>query len=450
MSTSQALMALFSTDMRALGSDARSQLSPSAGDGEQFAGLLAAQLPEQLEEVLQQMSPEQLASLEHTALAADGNNLPLEWQDWLQQLPDEATPSADDALAVMGQWIQLLQQGDARSGATAVAENGAATVPGLTSSAPREPLGMPLMTEAETDGTLDGASAKRPLTDQGPGRESSREQGVDGGRLSLSNAVRQGNQVGGQAGAAVDPVATQAASQLNQSTHQINQSNQPVGVQQDIGSLLQRAATEPGPTAAALFGKLVEQMDGARGGRAEDAEVLDGINRVAAQSQAASAALTARPVIGAMQPDSVPFGHQSWGQNMVERVMWMSSQNLRSVEIQLDPAELGPLEIHIQNRGQELQVQFVSQSPGVREALEGQMHRLREMFAGQGLEQADVSVADRSAGEQAREDQGQLAERSAGQGRAAGATGNAAESELTEQLVERATQPLRGLVDYYV
>ena len=44
-----------------------------------------------------------------------------------------------------------------------------------------------------------------------------------------------------------------------------------------------------------------------------------------------------------MQPATVPFGHQSWGEAMVERVMWMSSQNLRSVEIQLDPAELGPL-----------------------------------------------------------------------------------------------------------
>ncbi len=151
-----------------------------------------------------------------------------------------------------------------------------------------------------------------------------------------------------------------------------------------------------------------------------------------------------------MQPAAVPFGHQSWGEAMVERVMWMSSQNLRSVEIQLDPAELGPLEIHIQNRGQELQVQFISQNPGVREALEGQMHRLREMFAGQGLEQAEVTVADRSAGEQARQGEGQLADRSADQGAGRGGQSGALEAELTEQPAQRLVQPLRGLVDYYV
>ena len=383
MSTSQAVMALVSTDMRSMGAGTKSQQPQSADDGEAFAGLLAAQLPEELESAIQQLTPEELHRLEQAALAADGNSLPGELQDWLQQLPDEHAPVAEDALAMMGQWMQLQQDG------ASVIEAGD-----------------------------EGASQKPLLAGKSLGNEAIREQGVD----------------------AVRPNLTSAASQTNQLT----------GGQQDMGALLQRAASEPGPTAAALFGKLIEQMDGARNGRADDAEILDGINRAGAQSQASAAALTARPVTGAMQPDSVPFGHQSWGQNMVERVMWMSSQNLRSVEIQLDPAELGPLEIHIQNRGQELQVQFVSQNPGVREALEGQMHRLREMFAGQGLEQADVTVADRSAGEQTHEDQRQMAERGAGQGTVSGGTGAGAEADLTEQLVERAMQPLRGLVDYYV
>ena len=437
MSTSQALMALFSTDMRALGIDSKSQLAQPTDDGEQFAGLLAAQLPEQLESVIQHMTPEQLASLEHAALAADGNTLPAELQDWLQQLPDDAAPVADDALAVMGQWIAMLQQDDARPTA--------AVVTGAPLPTGREQPGgaVPLIATGEAGDRLQAELSSRPGAGQGLDRDMLQAADGDAQRMSLANAVRQGNQQTGQSDSALGSSGQQSASQSIQL-------NQPAGVQQDIGALLQRAAAEPGPAAAALFGKLVEQMDGARSSRIDDTEALDGINRAAAQSQAAAAALTARPVAAAMQPDSVPFGHQSWGQSMVERVMWMSSQNLRSVEIQLDPAELGPLEIHIQNRGQELQVQFVSQNPGVREALEAQMHRLREMFAGQGLEQAEVTVADRSAGEQARQDQRQLAERGTGQGTATGATGNTAESELTEQLLEQATQPLRGRVDYYV
>src|SRR5690606_1867508 len=181
----------------------------------------------------------------------------------------------------------------------------------------------------------------------------------------------------------------------------------------DLAALMQRTMGEAAPVTATQFSRLLEQMDPARTGQGEEGDALEGLGRSHAASSSAATPLTARPVAAPMQPATVPFGHQSWGEAMVERVMWMSSQNLRSVEIQLDPAELGPLETHIQTRGQELQVQFISQNPGVREALEGQMHRLREMFAGQGMEQAEVSVADRSAGEQARQGEGQLAERSA-------------------------------------
>lgn len=220
--------------------------------------------------------------------------------------------------------------------------------------------------------------------------------------------------------------------------------------QQDLAALMQRTMGEAAPVTATQFSRLLEQMDPARTGQGEEGDALEGLGRSHAASSSAATPLTARPVAAAMQPATVPFGHQSWGEAMVERVMWMSSQNLRSVEIQLDPAELGPLEIHIQNRGQELQVQFVSQNPGVREALEGQMHRLREMFAGQGLEQTQVSVTDRSAGEQSRQGDGQLAERSGGQGGTGRSEGGAADNDPVTTLTPRVERPLRGLVDYYV
>ena len=36
-----------------------------------------------------------------------------------------------------------------------------------------------------------------------------------------------------------------------------------------------------------------------------------------------------------------------WSEAVVDRVMWLSSQNLKSAEIQLDPAELGRMEVRI-------------------------------------------------------------------------------------------------------
>ena len=127
----------------------------------------------------------------------------------------------------------------------------------------------------------------------------------------------------------------------------------------------------------------------------------------------------------------------------------MSSQNLRSVEIRLDPAELGPLEIHIQTRGQEHQVQFVSQNPSVREALEAQMFRLRESFSQQGMDLVDVSVGDSAVGQQARQDSDG---RSAGQGEVAGSGAAVSGGDEAGMLMaaEAASQAMSNrLVDFY-
>ena len=64
---------------------------------------------------------------------------------------------------------------------------------------------------------------------------------------------------------------------------------------------------------------------------------------------AAQGALSARPVLATAQTLGVPFGQPAWGEALMDKMLWASSQNLRSVEIRLDPAELGPLEIHIQS-----------------------------------------------------------------------------------------------------
>ena len=129
---------------------------------------------------------------------------------------------------------------------------------------------------------------------------------------------------------------------------------------------------------------------------------------------------------------------------VVERVMWLSSQNLRSAEIQLDPAELGRLEIRISLNQEQTQISFASPHASVREALEGQMHRLREMFNQQGLGQFDVNVSDQSLAR---------GERQADERGAYGLAGGGAEAEEgleAESLI--ATTPLesgRGLVDFY-
>ncbi|SAM31024.1 flagellar hook-length control protein FliK [Pseudomonas sp. 1 R 17] len=137
-----------------------------------------------------------------------------------------------------------------------------------------------------------------------------------------------------------------------------------------------------------------------------DTRVDDFANRLAALTQAATP-----KTANALPPvTNAPLAmHQSgWTDEIVNRVMYLSSANLKSAEIQLQPAELGRLDIKVNmTADQQAQVNFMSAHPVVREALESQSGRLREMFAQQGMGQVDVNVSDQSRGQEHQQQQAQ-------------------------------------------
>ncbi|UVE16368.1 flagellar hook-length control protein FliK [Pseudomonas sp. LS44] len=149
------------------------------------------------------------------------------------------------------------------------------------------------------------------------------------------------------------------------------------------------------------------------------------------------------------QPVAMQQGN--WSEAVVDRVMWLSSQNLKSAEIQLNPAELGRLEVRIDiSKDDQTQVTFASPHAGVRDALEGQMHKLREMFTQQGMNTLDVSVSDQSLN-RGGQGQGGDSERGASQFRG-GHNLRGGEEEISLGMSEiRSTSGSggRSLVDYY-
>lgn len=144
-----------------------------------------------------------------------------------------------------------------------------------------------------------------------------------------------------------------------------------------------------------------------------DTRVDDFANRLAALTQAAV------PKTANALPVNQPLAmHQSgWSEEIVNRVMYLSSANLKSADIQLQPAELGRLDIRVNVAAdQSTQVNFVSGHAAVREALDSQMHRLRDMLAQQGMGQVDVNVSDQSRNwqGQGQEQQGQQRSQASG------------------------------------
>ncbi|KAE9644432.1 flagellar hook-length control protein FliK [Pseudomonas sp. PB103] len=181
-----------------------------------------------------------------------------------------------------------------------------------------------------------------------------------------------------------------------------------------------------------------------------DTRVDDFANRLAALTQAAT------PKTANAVPVNQPIAmHQSgWTEEVVNRVMYLSSANLKAADIQLQPAELGRLDIRVNMvPDQQTQVTFMSAHPSVREALDGQMHRLREMFTQQGMGQVDVNVADQGRGWQG-QGQEQAQQGQSGRTSAAGGRLDSADEELTPAAVAESVAQTTSVigtsaVDYY-
>ncbi|MND64432.1 Flagellar hook-length control protein [compost metagenome] len=155
---------------------------------------------------------------------------------------------------------------------------------------------------------------------------------------------------------------------------------------------------------------------------ASDTRIDNFAERLGTLTQAATAkTANAMPLPGPLnQPLAMQQG--GWTEGLVNRVMYLSSQSLKSADIQLEPAELGRLDIRVNLApDQQAHVAFSSGHAGVREALEGQVHRLRDMFAEQGLGGLDVSVFDQSRGQ----DQGREAQRGSASSQRGGDGGEA-------------------------
>ena len=176
-----------------------------------------------------------------------------------------------------------------------------------------------------------------------------------------------------------------------------------------LANLVENADGESTESGDKAFGSLLE--DGLKDTKSasSDTRIDDFANRLASLTQAATAK-TANAVPANANPlhQPLPMNQNAWAEGLVNRVMYLSSQNLKSADIQLEPAELGRLDIRVNVAAdQATQVTFISGHAGVRDALDSQVHRLRELFAQQGLAQPDVNVADQSRGQQQQQGQAQ-------------------------------------------
>ena len=137
-------------------------------------------------------------------------------------------------------------------------------------------------------------------------------------------------------------------------------------------------------------------------------------------------------------PVQISFGQAQWSEAITERTAWLASQNIHTAELQLDPPELGPLQVKITVQQDQAVVSFVTANPQVREALDQTMGRLRDLLQEQGLQLVDAGVSDQ------RQQQGEAA------GDAAEGTVQGADGEPGEQGEQPAASSITTTVPWGV
>jgi len=85
-----------------------------------------------------------------------------------------------------------------------------------------------------------------------------------------------------------------------------------------------------------------------------------------------------------------------FAQGLSDRVSWMVDNGVNGAKLQVNPPQLGPIELRISVQGDHAQVWMTTHSAVARDALELSSPKLREMLGAQGFGQVSVDISQRS------------------------------------------------------
>jgi len=80
-----------------------------------------------------------------------------------------------------------------------------------------------------------------------------------------------------------------------------------------------------------------------------------------------------------------PLFEPGFNEELQQKLFWMVQGDITGAQLQVTPAELGPIEVHLRMHGKEVELIFSSQKQETREALEAALPQLKESFTEQGM-----------------------------------------------------------------
>lgn len=122
--------------------------------------------------------------------------------------------------------------------------------------------------------------------------------------------------------------------------------------------------------------------------------VNPGLHHMAMKPDAGSQVRASAPAV--LQMDQ-PMHKSDWSQELGNRIVWMTRENVQAAQLRVNPPHLGPVEVRVSVHHDAASVSFVAHHVHARDAIEAAIPRLREMMGDNGFSQTSVSVSGQAA-----------------------------------------------------
>lgn len=93
---------------------------------------------------------------------------------------------------------------------------------------------------------------------------------------------------------------------------------------------------------------------------------------------------------------TTPVGKQGWTEELGQKVVFFARDQQQFAELQLNPPNLGPLEIRLSLQSDQASLMFVSAHASVRDVIQAALPKLSSMLAESGISMGGVLVGDHS------------------------------------------------------
>jgi len=145
-----------------------------------------------------------------------------------------------------------------------------------------------------------------------------------------------------------------------------------------------------------------------------------------------------------LQQETVSIFRKDFAEAVKDKVMITINQKLQQFDITLDPPEFGNMQVRVNLQGEQASVNFVVQNQQAKDALEQNMHKLREMLSEQGVDVGGANVEQQNQ-ERNTDEQGLSKNNATGLGDGTNTEEGNVEHVLSAQLFDSSATS----VDYY-